>query len=342
MASPLGRKQEARSDALDVVRGLAIAMVIACHIFGAAWGIIGVDLFFVLSGFLICGSLIDNRDASNYFAIFYMRRAFRILPLYWIFLAYIATTSGLLLPGWIFLVFGQTFAWVHQGALTGHASITWSLAIEEHFYLLAPALIRFTPPAMLPKVLLGLALSTPLWRFGLALPLGDVYAAAPLLMGHFDALCGGALIAWALRQTNRGAARFEPFYAAVATSIAGLLAIMWSEGTDLNGMWMWIIGRSFIVTIFVGVVLIAATSGHRLPYIFRPLALAGMGSYAIYLWHGPVAFTVQSRALTLIGTALVAWVSWRLVERPCQRWAHQRWRYTSAGHLALQRASLPM
>ena len=77
----------ARSNAVDALRGLAITLVAGQHWLGLPFGWTGVDLFFVLSGYLLGGILIDNRNARNYFSTFYMRRAFRILPLYWLLLA---------------------------------------------------------------------------------------------------------------------------------------------------------------------------------------------------------------------------------------------------------------
>jgi peptidoglycan/LPS O-acetylase OafA/YrhL len=75
-----------RSEPLDALRGLAISLVIARHYFGFRYGMFGVDLFFVLSGFLIGGILLDSREQPGYFSSFYGRRAFRILPLYWLLL----------------------------------------------------------------------------------------------------------------------------------------------------------------------------------------------------------------------------------------------------------------
>jgi peptidoglycan/LPS O-acetylase OafA/YrhL len=79
----------ARSEAVDAIRGMAIALVVASHCWPeiAQNGALGVDLFFVLSGYLIGGILLDNRGASGFFTTFYGRRAFRILPLYWLLLA---------------------------------------------------------------------------------------------------------------------------------------------------------------------------------------------------------------------------------------------------------------
>src|SRR4051794_1236891 len=99
-----------RSEPLDAVRGLAISIVVACHYFGFQFGVLGVDLFFVLSGYLIGGILLDTRDQPGYFRSFYGRRAFRILPLYWLLLVVAPP------PNWgYYLFFAQAIPWVQHG-----------------------------------------------------------------------------------------------------------------------------------------------------------------------------------------------------------------------------------
>lgn len=100
--------------------------------FGFQFGVVGVDLFFVLSGYLIGGILLDSRDQPGYFKSFFGRRAFRILPLYWLLLI-VATP-----PHWGYYLF---FAKRSRGCSTEYpfnepAFISWSLAIEEQLYLL--------------------------------------------------------------------------------------------------------------------------------------------------------------------------------------------------------------
>src|SRR5260370_30236825 len=160
---------------LDGLRGLAILLVILCHYVGNpnhaplgfwphrflsafAVGWSGVDLFFVLSGFLIGRVLPDARNSPHYFRAFYMRRIFRILPIYYLWtLLFSATatvvlvffpcrlgvTSGDLLRVPVQLLFLQNF-WPGMLRFTWMwFAVTWSLAVEEQFYLLAPPLIRY-------------------------------------------------------------------------------------------------------------------------------------------------------------------------------------------------------
>ena len=204
----IARRWEAvgdRSEALDAMRGIAIAMVVARHYWPETFpgGGLGVNLFFVLSGYLIGGILLDNRGAGGYFKIFYGRRAFRILPLYWLLLA---LYPGFGLSVWWFLAFGQNAGWVIAAVFpVGHPlSVTWSLAVEEQFYLVLPACVAFLPRRRLVLVLWSCVVSAPLWRYGLSRL--DNPGALLLLPCWLDSLMGGTLIAC----YNRGYARSRP------------------------------------------------------------------------------------------------------------------------------------
>jgi peptidoglycan/LPS O-acetylase OafA/YrhL len=173
---------------LDGIRGLAILLVLVLHYLSlpvpdGAGGMLGffkvltgrlmcgVDLFFVLSGFLIASILLENRGAPHYFSAFYVRRACRILPLYlgavalyWAALWIPTLREGRFdflmrpeLPEWTYLTFTQNF-WMAKSATKGAEwlSVTWSLAVEEQFYLLLPLLI-----ALLPKRAVSW---TPIWN----------------------------------------------------------------------------------------------------------------------------------------------------------------------------------
>lgn len=155
-----------RMPELDTIRGIAVLLVLFFHGFGFRYGIqslsgfarlfvaatlpgwIGVNLFFVLSGFLITGILLDTKHKAGYFRTFYIRRALRILPLYYAVLLFLAvlTRSGAVnrQASWAFL--GLSFFYLSNvTGLFGVAmqyGVLWSLAVEEHFYLLWPAVVR--------------------------------------------------------------------------------------------------------------------------------------------------------------------------------------------------------
>src|SRR6478752_3378919 len=177
------RIPQGRIPELDGLRGLAILLVLVGHYFavpgtGAVsllngyWfrlGWTGVDLFFVLSGFLIGGILLDVRGSPNYFNTFYARRFFRIIPVYyaWIFLYVVLSivvrnflsmrigtvqgVDGSLLAHFLFL---QNFHEFLKSTVSfWWFSSTWSLAVEEQFYLVAPLLVRFLPKRILATVM---------------------------------------------------------------------------------------------------------------------------------------------------------------------------------------------
>ena len=156
-----------RSNALDLVRGTAILMVVAYHLIpNLEVARTGVDLFFVLSGFLVGGILIDNRNSGSYYRTFFARRFFRIWPLYLLLLFLVGLLCGLDQPLWQYLLFLQTFDWLAQWPSEGFRWMvpTWSLAVEEQFYLFLPFLIRIVPPRRLAPVAIGIALIAPIYR----------------------------------------------------------------------------------------------------------------------------------------------------------------------------------
>jgi peptidoglycan/LPS O-acetylase OafA/YrhL len=186
----------ARIPQLDGLRGIAILLVVVTHLDDARHGAfssllyrflspfrlgwIGVDLFFVLSGFLIGGILLENRAARNYFSVFYLRRLHRIVPIYflWITLYVMAILfAGSWLANFIplgssplhlvpyFCLFLQNYCSIPLSALVGvWLVVAWSLGVEEQFYLLAPPLIRYLSPEKLRLCLLATLLLAPLFR----------------------------------------------------------------------------------------------------------------------------------------------------------------------------------
>ena len=184
------RKQEERSPTLDGLRGLAILLVVVWHYVGvplppagvhqdgSTWiptakGALiicrgGVDVFFVLSGYLIAGILLRNQHSRRYYAPFFIRRACRILPLYSVLVAVfimcrIAGYEGVLFDGPIplaaYITMTQNYGMAAMGTYGAvWLSATWSLAIEEQFYLLFPALVRILGrwlPALLAAGIVG-------------------------------------------------------------------------------------------------------------------------------------------------------------------------------------------
>jgi peptidoglycan/LPS O-acetylase OafA/YrhL len=163
-AEPLLRP---RMPELDTLRGIAVLMVLFFHAFGFTYGLdglsgasrifvamtlpgwTGVNLFFVLSGFLITGILLDTKTRPDYYKRFYVRRALRILPLYYGVLLLLLILSRTILidrpASWPFLLLSSAYL-ANVTGLFGvpmQFGVLWSLAVEEHFYLLWPTAVKF-------------------------------------------------------------------------------------------------------------------------------------------------------------------------------------------------------
>ena len=197
MNSAQNNKPNAHIPELDGIRGVAIAMVLIFHYFyvpavvtpsGLAQHLLaplrlgwtGVDLFFVLSGFLIGGILLDARGSPNYFKTFYLRRFYRIVPLYALvlcacYILALALKHGFMsqfkyflespLPWFSYVFYVQNF-WMGLRNTFGMPclGLTWSLAIEEQFYMTLPLVIWLLEPRRLQNLLIKIVIATPVIR----------------------------------------------------------------------------------------------------------------------------------------------------------------------------------
>ncbi|MCJ8210191.1 acyltransferase [Mucilaginibacter sp. RS28] len=200
---------------LDGVRGLAALMVVVFHINQATGnnsfierlihkpgtiGQTGVILFFVLSGFLITRILIASKERPHYFSNFYIRRSFRIFPLYYLSLLIFLVVVPLISTGqvtnfkdsWTFWVYLQNVAMTFNWPLNGPGHF-WSLAVEEHFYLIWPLVVYYCNDRSLLKVIIGIIITSIFFRILFAhLGYGTFYFTFTtmdcLAMGGFAAL----------------------------------------------------------------------------------------------------------------------------------------------------------
>jgi peptidoglycan/LPS O-acetylase OafA/YrhL len=359
---------------LDGLRGIAILLVVLRHaVFGLetssrwlsailaagklSWS--GVDLFFVLSGFLIGGILLDARFSANYFSTFYTRRAYRILPIYLVFLALflsrhvlsaylpgmLGQVSPLAIPWPAYVSFTQNF-WMVSLRWYGPPAmmVTWSLAVEEQFYLTIPFLIRKLRTRALSSFLVAVILAAPLLRYAahLWLPNGD-FACYVLMPCRADALCWGVLAAVLIR--NRRAWTYlcssrKILLASAAVLFAGVGLMTWQRWEQMTApMNVW--GYSWIAA-FYAVCLLTAIS-HASPRFvaclcWRPLRSLGTIAYCTYLLHMPLiqggrrlfapvfpsagtAFLVGGLA-GVAATLVVASLSWKYFEKPMVQRGH--------------------
>jgi peptidoglycan/LPS O-acetylase OafA/YrhL len=347
--------------ALDGLRGLAIAGVLACH-FGNAWpgagpldravraatdlGWTGVDLFFVLSGFLITGILVDSVGAPGWWRGFLVRRALRIFPLYYLALALFGLFGpalGLVDP-WTFGRWGAWY-WAYLGnwayaARQGIPALShfWSLAVEEQFYLLWPLVVLAARGRRLLAVTAGLVLLSPALRawivHGSGWPVGTAFR---VTLGRLDGLAMGALLAVLLRAPGARAwvARAWPWAAALGA--AGFLALAAPLGFDMHRAPLEVWSHSLLAVAFGGV-LVGAIFGGWLPRALAaaPLRALGKVSYGVYVWHYFIHYgclqALRARPATaaflatragylayaaagVAASIAVAWASYALVEQ---------------------------
>jgi peptidoglycan/LPS O-acetylase OafA/YrhL len=342
---------------LDGLRGVAIALVLTYHylafantfgaprffrplfwVFSLGWS--GVDLFFVLSGFLIGGILLDARGSSNYFRVFYTRRVCRIFPLYFAFLAlafFASRFSPLRLPWHWYLLFAQNF-WMAAHQSLGSSSIfpTWSLAVEEQFYLLLPALIYFVKPSRLPWFLGAGIVLAPLIRAAIYLKdPASIFPAYVLLPCRMNALLMGVAAAYLFRQPeiwNAIRSRRRQLWLAleVLTGLSVFLLFHPTVDEPLERL----AGFDFFAVLYT-VILVLSLTDDGLGKALRNRWLVGLGgiAYCVYLIQQPI-FELMRRlvgahdgvltaTLALPVIIIIAKISWKWFERPFVQLGHQ-------------------
>jgi peptidoglycan/LPS O-acetylase OafA/YrhL len=295
---------------LDAVRGLAILGVLFYHglywnidfsrfpsftrtVLSAMWlGRLGVNLFFVLSGFLITGLLVDSRTRPDYYSRFYIRRALRIFP------AYLLTICVLAVIGyapWRFIVLSLLYC-SNLTPLFGIAiayPVLWSLAVEEHFYLIWPVLTRRTTLIQISICCIALILLSPISRlvsFYLTEKNGYVsFVCNEYTWNSIDGLACGALFAVFLRMFNpsrRQLMRLMVGIAVVGLSlwIVGLPWGIWTRQRPL-GAALQVVPWHFIFVALIGTALIFGTGPQKKLVHSKPLRFFGEISYGLYLYH---------------------------------------------------------
>jgi peptidoglycan/LPS O-acetylase OafA/YrhL len=315
---------------LDGLRGVAILLVLVFHytqhythdkpigqmileICGAGW--FGVDLFFVLSGFLITGILFDSRSGPGYFKNFYMRRFLRIFPLYYLAIAGVIAI-GLLVPGFDTPGFRKVFAdqawlWLYgvnvaELVNTGYdfgsewfdANHFWSLAVEEHFYLLWPLLLWKLNRTWAMRLCLGVFALSAVSRVG-ALAIGlDPYKVYVFTLFRLDGLAAGGYLALAMRgpvslpQVRRVAGVFG------AVCVAGVLGVFAvAQGTDEFHPAVQTAGFTMLAMAFASLIAWSVATPRRNPLVrlmeSPVLRLFGKYSYGIYVYHFLFKYLMQ-------------------------------------------------
>ncbi len=194
---------------LDALRAIAVGLVMLHHYYGGFLtrfipvGGYGVEIFFVLSGFLITGILLKGTETVGFIERFYVRRALRLLPLYYAVVLVLLLTNADVRQSWPYYVFhGVNFCLVAQQRWCP-ATHFWSLAVEEQFYLLWPWIVLGLSRRRLVAVCIGLIVAAPIIRTGIYLLGDNNFAAVYLLPDNVDALATGALLAAVPATMNR-------------------------------------------------------------------------------------------------------------------------------------------
>lgn len=338
---------------LDGIRGLAILAVMGFHFAFevAPGGAFGVDLFFVLSGFLITGILLREHRATGRvdMASFYVRRAARLLPALVLFLAVVAPVVAWVIGTWqsiplntlataLYLSdFGQA-GYFPFSEPYGH---TWSLAVEEQFYLVWPALLILVLRARVRLIPFGIGLfvfsAVIMWVGAIALGVGQNYF---LPTGHLPSLAIGCLGAFVLDSGPQRlvAALENPWFAWAGTMMFVAMVVLPRQGWPF----FWQQASMLIALPFIGCLLLHSASGipSRLNRGLSALWLRWFGtrSYGLYLYHTalyylfspmfvPVGRLLNS-VLALAVSLAVAEISYRFVEVPIiekgRQWSQRR------------------
>lgn len=351
--------------ALDGIRGLAILLVTIYRFAGThdyatprwllpvlEFGTHGVDLFFVLSGFLITGILFDAKGDDHYFRNFYARRTLRIFPLYYGTLALVLI--GLPLLGfstkWLNATADLNSLWWYGSNVMmswsglwnfGGLNHFWSLCVEEHFYLVWPLVIFACSRQTAMRVCIGAFLASAAGRILWMLGGGNAAAAEVFTLFRLDALCAGAWIALAARGPQ-GLTQMIPWARVVlvatglmllplialrlqlktipTTLYAGFFAafIVLAVASAKQG-WLSFLGRSKML-LWLG----KYSYGM---YVYQNLLLVGFASFftpaIIEQWTGSAAIARLTFIVSMsLLTAGIAWISWHVYEKRCLAFKH--------------------
>lgn len=325
--------------ALDGLRAVAVGLVVAYHAGVPVPGDLGVTTFFVLSGFLITWLLLREFEATGNIAMrsFYIRRSLRIFPAYTAFILFTFAVDALrgnahptiLVIAALTYTTNYYFAFhAHQGSL----ALTWSLAVEEQFYLLWPVTLRFYLRQGMPRVrrfLVAVVIAVAAWRTYLFLVVGVgtlyVYAAFDT---RADSLALGALLAVLARSSDfparAAAVARRPWWAIVTVALIAF------SRSGISDRWHYTLGFT-IDSLLVAILLVQLLqwSAHPLySWLGSPVArYLGRISYSLYLWHGyglaigarlPGPVLLQRLGGVLAGIALASG-SYFIIERPMLR-----------------------
>ena len=337
---------------LDGLRGLMTIFVVVSHFFGEvahgvnafAVGWLAVLMFFVLSGFLVGRLILEKQHHANFFAVFYIRRCCRTLPVYLFCVLFVYAMMHAVgrapymditaqFPLWSYLTFTQNVFMVDANAFGPYwLAPTWTLSVEEQFYLIAPALFLFVPKrALVPVLAAGVVLAI---IFRAAIVWGSLMvpmAAQVFLPGCMDPLFCGLIAAVLFKQVDLS--RYDQHLRVLPVVMLGLvIGLRFFERPELPVFEVF--SRAFAsvgCAAYILSVVRGSPEGERLKSPI--LGFFGQTSYAVYLTHlavlglmhglilgtAPDLVTPAQWAITLAAlpaTVLLGWLVTKLVEEP--------------------------
>ena len=341
--SPRSAAEPNHKPELDGIRGIALLAVMLSHggpyvertttlskffVYAMVPGWSGVELFFVLSGFLITGILLKSKTAENYFSSFYARRFLRIFPIY-----YLVLTVGLLaamhvlwwnafLPAagktrlaYYFYAQNWPMFWPHHLFLkTNGFGHFWSLAVEEQFYVVWPLVIWLLPEnAILMLCGMGLAVALPL-RVLMVHKFAYDFTAMALTTSRMDGLLIGVILAILLRR-GQIPRRWIYLCMGVGAGIIGFIAVFHHRELIDTEVYMPTLGITAFALLSGGFL---ALSQHRIPRLHHVLCAGwlrtvGKYSYGMYIYHIPVYLICDHFLGTRFGVALPMPLRWALL-----------------------------
>ena len=346
--SDVGSRRD-RVEALDGIRGIAVLAVLLFHCslqlqgpwhIAGSWGWMGVDLFFVLSGFLITGILLDARGAPSriYYGGFYGRRLLRIAPAFvalMLTLVFAPNLTGQTPPAHVLFISHEGWYWAFIAnaliATYGWASVIpqtaplWSLAVEEQFYLIWPSVVRRLTAARVVQLGIGLIVLAAIARVILARERVSVNTLYVLMPTRADLLAWGAVLAALIRLPNGVSLIRRCVWPALVAAALYLLVVIlryqsdyfWSRAMVTAGYPAIAVGAACLVAI--------AILYNPAPLRFSWLTRTGKVSYGLYLWHMTVIAVLAHLTrgigawlipLTLVVSLVPTLLSWYLIEQP--------------------------
>ncbi len=361
-----------RIPSLDAFRGIAIALVLAWHLVLSLWhpapgsvgayisrftGLfwMGVDVFFVLSGFLVTSVLLESKGKKGYFSNFYVRRAFRILPAYFLLLTACLTMRNADLvsapaahwlfdqcpPLWSCLTFLQNMTMTAQNEHGGQfLGPTWSLAVEEQFYLTLPVIVFYFSGRQLLRVMVLLFSVGFILKAVLFLQQAGSLSLWLPMPCRLDALMSGAFFAAWRRQYPIKAARLAKNQRLFAW-LAVICFFSLTLALPRIGWGLLALGGASTLAVCIALALAAAAEApsetNVAPLRYRWLMRLGTISYGVYLFHQPINGLLHgailqhapsivntpgilTTILALIVTLLLSTASWRFFESPLIRY----------------------